>query len=499
MGFALTLFYIALAIISPDQFGPAFAGVHPMIYLAAITALASLPEMFTRTNWRSSPQTYLMLGFVAAIPLSQVANQWFGGAVDSLREILPSAAIFFFIVANVSTLRRLKIVVWVVIATCLSVGVEAMCGYYGGFHSDVFAFLESGQLLRLRAAGFLNDPNDFAQMLLIALPLMFIWWKRGRIVLNTFTVLVPAVFLLWAIYLTHSRGALVGLGLLAIAAFQNKLGKLGSVILGGALVFGMMAFDFTGGRGLSDASTAGRVDAWYAGLQVLKRAPLFGIGFGGFTDINGITAHNSFVLCLAELGLVGSTILVALFTSTLIDLNRIINSQEHLWTADQSKDDLNVEGLTTFSEFEAYSDGPEFASVVAPASYLSRDVKPAEESAPILANENWPSSSHESPTEIGATLSNNIETEMEGDQEDDELRPFAAAMRLALLTFIATSFFLSRSYVATIYLVLGLAATTIALGQPAIDPRDRRRWVYLSFAFEAVAILSIYLIVRLRF
>jgi hypothetical protein len=261
-------------------------------------------------------------------------------------------------------------------------------------------------------------------------------------------------------------------------------------------VFGMMAFDFTGGRGISDASTAGRVDAWYAGLQMFKSAPLFGIGFGRFADSYERTAHNSFVLCLAELGIVGSTILVALFTSTLMSLNKIINTQEQSPTMDQSKGEMEFESQPTLSESQAHPTDSENASAIAPPSYIG--VEAVGDSALIQPNKNWPSPSYELQPETGAIPPVQIEAEIEAGQED-ELRPFAAAMRLALLTFVATSFFLSRSYVATIYLILGLAAATIAIEQPATHPADKRHWAYYSFAFEALAILSVYLIIRFRF
>jgi O-antigen ligase len=56
-----------------------------------------------------------------------------------------------------------------------------------------------------------------------------------------------------------------------------------------------------------DESAEGRVDAWYEGFQMLRESPLFGVSMGGFVDHNDLTAHNSIVLAMAELGLVGYT------------------------------------------------------------------------------------------------------------------------------------------------------------------------------------------------
>ena len=53
----------------------------------------------------------------------------------------------------------------------------------------------------------------------------------------------------------------------------------------------------------SESSAQGRVQAWAEGLQMFKSHPLFGVGFGRYTDFNRLVAHNSFVHTLGELGL----------------------------------------------------------------------------------------------------------------------------------------------------------------------------------------------------
>src|ERR1700691_960 len=105
---------------------------------------------------------------------------------------MPSAAVFFFIVANVTTVRRLQIGMLAVAAASLLLAVEALSAYYGGWRSGIFVLQTNlyeheeivGQLSRIRGAGFLSDPNDFAQILLIASPLIFVAWRQGRIITN---------------------------------------------------------------------------------------------------------------------------------------------------------------------------------------------------------------------------------------------------------------------------------------------------------------------------
>jgi O-antigen ligase len=485
MGFALTIVYIVATIISPEQFGKEWASYHVMTYLAGITALASLPSIARHKYWKTSVQTYLLIGFIVAIALSQVAHGWLGGVVESWRTFLPSAAVFFFIVVNVTTVRRLKIVALAAVASCLIVTVEALCGYYAGYHGEMFVLLTNisgpqddvvGQLTRIRVAGFLSDPNDLAQILLIALPLAFIAWRRGRMAANLLFVLVPVALLLWTTYLTHSRGGLIALAAVALMASRKKLGTTASTALAAVFVLGMVALDFTGGRAISAADGADRLEAWANGLEMFKSAPLFGIGFNGFTDLYEITAHNSFVLCLAELGLLGSTLWMGLLVTTTIGLNRILGAQD-------KRKPTKLLGLMTLFESSAIASPGAFG--LAPASssgIIALRYEYASEALPAAVNAGLPE----------------FETRNATVDSPRVPRQWIIAMRLALVAFMATAWFLSRSYTTTMYLVLGLATATIALQNGERKPPDRGRWMFSTLTAEVLLIILIYGLVRLR-
>jgi len=491
MGFALTILYIIVTIISPEQFGKEWASYHALTYLAGITVLASLPSLAAYRYWRSSVQTFLLLGFVGAIALSEVANGWLGGVLESWRAFLPSAAVFFFIVVNVTTIRRLKLVTLAAVASCLVVTVEALCGYYAGFHGEMFVLQTNisspqdeviGQLTRIRGAGFLSDPNDLAQILLIALPLVFIAWRRGRVVANFFVVLVPVAVLLWTTYLTHSRGGLIALAAVALVLARRKLGTPASMALAGIFLFGMLALDFTGGRGISAADGADRLEAWASGLEMFKSAPLFGIGFNGFTDLYEITAHNSFVLCLAELGILGSTLWMALLVTTTTSLNRIIAVHEKMGAQKQTQG-RRFFGLRRLFE----------RSYIASAGALATGPMP---SGGIIALK-YECVSEPLPAMIAATGREATE-KFDPDHSSNVPHHWVVAMRLALVSFMMTAWFLSRSYTTTMYLVLGLATATIALQGSAAKLRGRFHWISSTLGIETLLIITIYFLVRLR-
>jgi hypothetical protein len=281
----------------------------------------------------------------------------------------------------------------------------------------------------------------------------------------------------------------------------------------------MLALDFTGGRVISASEGADRLEAWATGLELFKGAPLFGIGFGAFTDFNDITAHNSFVLCLAELGLIGSTIWMALLVTTTMGLNRLV--------AEREEPAMTGEGRKEISNLAVGEDEPEIISNAIDADQgaafedQSTDCDPAQSTdgdrADVvrIENQSWAGNvNHEIPTALGKTSPPStgwttmtetaavddfkVQIEMESVHELIVPNKCVVAIRLALVSFMATSWFLSRSYATTMYLVLGLATAAIALERPVTETWDRVRWIPVTLAVEAMAIILIYFAVRLR-
>jgi hypothetical protein len=161
---------------------------------------------------------------------------------------------------------------------------------------------------RLRGLGLINDPNDFGQLLVCVIPLVFIFWRPKRAFLNFMFVMLPVGVLLFGAYLTHSRGTLVALMAVAVVAARRRIGTLPALLIAGVLFVSAMALHFTGGREISAQSGSDRTALWSSGLQMLKSHPLFGVGLGSFADNCdgcGHTAHNSVMVCAAELGLFG--------------------------------------------------------------------------------------------------------------------------------------------------------------------------------------------------
>jgi putative inorganic carbon (hco3(-)) transporter len=470
-GFILTVVFVFATIISPEQFGSEWANYHVLTFLGVAICLLSAPSFYRSLRSRPSTQIFLVLGFIVAMGVSEVANGWFGGVIVSWKLLLPSAVGFFFIVANVTTVRRLKILAAAIVVACLVVVVEALSDYYCGYGGDTFLAYETtiahgavvGYFARIRGAGFLSDPNDLAQMLLIALPLTTIAWRKGQSVLNSVTVVAPASLLLWGIFLTHSRGALIGIAILTMVIMRQKRGTFSATILTACVVVCLFALNFTGGRGISAGAGADRLSLWASGLEMFKRSPIFGLGFGKFGDFEDLTAHNSFVLCLAELGLVGCTFWVALLVTTIMGLNRIIK----------------VRGGT---ENEPASSGK-----------MAREKQPILRHSPSFSFENFPE------TSIATSPALSVQTVMGPRTLPQMPTQWIMAIRLAMISFISTCWFLSRTYEPTFFLVVGVATAAITLQRYGNSPSYVIRWISYTLGTEAVVICFIYLVVRLRF
>lgn len=184
-------------------------------------------------------------------------------------------------------------------------GVEG--ARYNCEHVGLFGTTSIG-LGRVRYRGILQDPNELAMVLAIGLPFAFAFRERKRSVSRTLLLVAVIAITGVCIVFTRSRGGQLVLAAVLATYFVKKRG------LSGAIVAGILAAPvlLLGGRSGEEASqsTVERAEAWYEGLQMFRESPVFGIGYDQFQQRYYLTAHNSFVLSVAELGIVGLLLFV---------------------------------------------------------------------------------------------------------------------------------------------------------------------------------------------
>src|SRR5215831_3305744 len=119
MAFWLTLAYVVLTYFAPDDLLPAIAPYRPNLVIAGLAILASAFSIGHSALFRVR-QTYLLLGLIAAVFLSQLVHLWFGGIVLAAQQFLPNAIVFLLECVNVNTWRRLRIAVATLVICALS-------------------------------------------------------------------------------------------------------------------------------------------------------------------------------------------------------------------------------------------------------------------------------------------------------------------------------------------------------------------------------------------
>lgn len=317
--FVLSLAYLILTIIRPQDYLPALSGI-PL--LPAVLVLAFLFWLGSSTKTIAAPQFLLLPGFLFALFMSEVANSWMGGAFDQLTQFGPTVIAFFVLATAVSVSRQRVVITFVVFALCAM--VLALHGVDQFAHGVGWTGVTLSEDRRIRYVGIFNDPNDLGLLLVAALPMAVYLSAQGGFLRKVFW-LAGAALLLYGIYLTNSRGAFLAVMVIFGIYLWRTRGLFTALTLGGVGMLGMLMLPArVQDMDVDDPSAFGRVDAWYEGLQMFRSHPLFGVGAGNFTDYNYLTAHNSMVLVLAETGFFGYILWLAFVGYSLMMVVRLL-------------------------------------------------------------------------------------------------------------------------------------------------------------------------------
>lgn len=472
MAFALYLGVLIITFLRPAELFPALEG-YEIVAVVSVAALggACVAVITGRGPTLQAPQLYLVVLLTLWVAFSLIASQlWLGGALYVFVMLWSSSALIFLLTAlNVVTLGRLRITAGLIALLIVFTGAQGVYAYhfgdglasrflmYQGINLEEAALRMSAEqieeavayllgtgdvVIRIRGLGFLNDPNDLAQALVAALPLLLCLRRPGRAAFNLLTVWIPVAATVYALSLTRSRGGLLALIAVMFLLFRKRLGRMLSMLLSAGGLAGLLLMGFVGGRQLSmDESSMGRAEAWLEGLYMLAASPIWGLGYGSFADLNYLVAHNSFVHCFAEVGLVGYFIWLMLIVLTLSHLAAVARGSPE---TEGEKGD------------------------------------PTEE------------------TGAGDESEETVEDERT-ENEEEELSRWAEASLISLAGFLVGSLFLSRTYSTMLFLLLGLSVAVVDVARAADWEVERREPIFRILqvgTIEVASILFVWLTVR---
>jgi O-antigen ligase len=156
---------------------------------------------------------------------------------------------------------------------------------------------------RVRYRGILEDPNELAWALSMGIPFIFAFYE-GRPSRKRLLILVAAIGVtLTCVIMTESRSGQLSL-LANLGVYFIRRYRVRGVIAGAVAAIPLLIL---GGRSDANAqsSTDERLNCWSEAIGMWRENPVIGVGSGQFLEHHFQTAHNSFLLALAEAGPLG--------------------------------------------------------------------------------------------------------------------------------------------------------------------------------------------------
>lgn len=443
MDFVFTLLYVAFSLVSPGVLPDAIVSLHVNIILGVLAILACIPNI-AKSRFASVTDSYLLLGLLFVSAISLMLTGWLGGVFPALEEFVPIAFVFPFVVISCRTLGRIKVLVGILLLVAMFIFLQGYVALAAGDYTSPYILTENvvgGSLYRFRGLGVLADPNDLGQFFVVLIPLTWLWWRKGKTFRNIVLTLVPAVTLCVALFHTHSRGGTLALIAVIWFSFRKRLGLIGSSILTAGALLGAVAMNVAGNRGLNQ-DDGDRLGLWATGLSVFRSHPLFGVGLNNFHNFSdtGQTAHNSYVLCLSELGIFGYFCWLGMIVYSWNGLSVIVHTSRELLdiTVDYALDRLRIS-----SPFQQQLEVAGFPIGLGSAGQQEGLAASSPHKAGRLTSV-WPPSP------------DTLEHEGSTHKDRQEAVRIGHVLQASVLGLLTSSFFISRTFSMVMYLVLAL-------------------------------------------
>ncbi len=273
----------------PKQFGG------PEFVVSEILLLAAAATWAGQQLWRLATRRLTLGGLLrdvwaAAVPAGPVV--FWGIATLSLawaeyphvalreyRRVIVEPLVFYFLA--VQTVRPKELPGWVSGGFIVA---GAIVSFYTLYHYHFVGVTEATGGVR-RALAIYHSPNALALYLGKLIPpavlLAVGWGGRGRLAAG-----LTALAGLWALWLTYSRGAWLGLAAALAAGFglltRRRRLTAALILLGVPVIIGLLGLLLAPGRFGADETALRRLYIWEAALRMIRDHPITGVGLDNF-------------------------------------------------------------------------------------------------------------------------------------------------------------------------------------------------------------------------
>lgn len=342
MRFFLFILANALLFIRPSELIPELHAVEIYRWVILACLGVSFPAVLEQTKLRFPGVPPIVTCVVLLLPAVLLSGFFHGNfelIQDTVIEFAKILIYFLLLVALVTDLVRLRqFLRWIALFSA-AVTLIAVLRYHadaalpaappksnpgnkkmthGTFVVDEVRDPQTGQRIKVQrmcGTGIFNDPNDFALILVTAVPLCLYWLTDSTQRAMKPMWILLLLFFGYALMLTHSRGGFLALlgGLMTL--FHLKFGGKKTFLL--AMIFLPVLFVVFAGRMTSISADEGtgqtRIQLWSDGLDIFRNSPIFGIGMDNYRQFSNHVAHQSFIHCFTELGWIGGTLFLGAF------------------------------------------------------------------------------------------------------------------------------------------------------------------------------------------
>lgn len=291
---------------------------------------------------------------VAAVTL--IGTPGASDSITTLRSIAEDGSVAVLVgllLRDTASLRRLS---WVLVAGGGLLATLSLVHFSTGAWGTAFGGLSQSAVQQIvgttddvRVSGPIGDPNFYAQWLVMLIPFAVDrFWDETRRALR-FAALYSTATMVATVVVTFSRGALLGLGVVAMALVIRRRPPVRGLVAAGLLLAVVLPFAPSGYvdriAALGDVGTVqagidpsvrSRTAELTAGWRMFLSNPISGVGYGEFTDNYlpqtrdlGIDlratpreAHNLYMQFAAEMGLIGLALLAGIAVTVTRALRR---------------------------------------------------------------------------------------------------------------------------------------------------------------------------------
>lgn len=313
MTFPLTIIFMFLVFWRPQEWllpwmygWPVLDGIVYMALLSLLLEIDLGDMRFART-----PTIWLSACLWLATILSHAAHTYFQGMLNAATDAFKYCFFVVLLVTVIDRPGRLRTVIMIMVGVTMVMAVHCVMqqrlgyGFAGQPPLVNFRPMTGEWQVRSLFFGIFGDPNDAGQMLACCIPLVFAIPKRMHPVawLGCFGI---AWLLFEALLATHSRGGMIAFAaaMTTLIFMRMPIRWLPYLAVAG-LAAGLVLCKLKG-NAFFDASARERIVFWGLANQAFKSVPIFGLGYGMFWQVAGDrAAHNAFVTCYTEVGLLG--------------------------------------------------------------------------------------------------------------------------------------------------------------------------------------------------